>query len=396
MAMTYFQKLSAAGFAATAIGYGPGRMGFGLFVPEFRSAFSMSSSAVGFVSSLGFFGFFLGLMMAQALLTRRGPEAPVLSGLIAATVGMAIVAAAPSLSVLALGVFLTASSAGFAWTPFNDAVHRKVWDVDRPTALSRISTGTSIGIVGAGAAALIMALTGFSWRYCWAFFAVASCVALLINWAVLRDIEKDPEFPPEREKRHLFEIEAIPLFVIAFVYGTTSAIYISFASDHMQERGGVPGLPLETTPAVVFIFYGLFGFTGLLAGHMKAKIGLPSLLRLLMMVGAFSLALPALLPGNWGSLIASAGFQGIQVMMTSAVLAFWSERLFPRLPSHGFTAALVAMAAGSIAGPSVAGLLADALGLATMLLATAMLPLATAILLRDLHIKECPAGIAIQ
>ena len=126
--MTYYQSLSAAGFAATAISYGPGRMGFGLFVPEFRSEFALSSAVVGFVSGLGFFGFFLGLIIAQVLLIRRGPEAPVLSGLVAATSGMVLVALAPNLLVLAIGVFLAASSAGFAWTPFNDAVHRKVFD----------------------------------------------------------------------------------------------------------------------------------------------------------------------------------------------------------------------------------------------------------------------------
>ena len=63
--MTFFHSLSAAGFAATAISYGPGRMGFGLFVPEFKSAFLMSSSTVGLVSSLGFVGFFIGLLIAQ-------------------------------------------------------------------------------------------------------------------------------------------------------------------------------------------------------------------------------------------------------------------------------------------------------------------------------------------
>ena len=139
--MPRFWSLSAAGFAATAISYGPGRMGFGLFVPEFRDAFSMSTSAIGFVSSFGFLGFFIGLLTAQALLRRRGPELPVLCGLSAATLGMGLVAVAASLPVLAIGVFLATSSAGFAWTPFNDAVHRTLTDKWRPAALSGISTG---------------------------------------------------------------------------------------------------------------------------------------------------------------------------------------------------------------------------------------------------------------
>ncbi|SDY91934.1 hypothetical protein SAMN05444340_13013 [Citreimonas salinaria] len=100
----------------------PGRMGFGLFVPEFRSVFSMSTSTVGFVSSLGFLGFFIGLLIAQALLDRRGPGAPVLSGLAAATIGMGIIALAPGVPVLAIGVFLAvpapASHGRRSTTPF--------------------------------------------------------------------------------------------------------------------------------------------------------------------------------------------------------------------------------------------------------------------------------------
>ncbi|WP_080458740.1 hypothetical protein [Roseovarius sp. A-2] len=39
----------AAGLAATAISFGPGRMGFGLFVPEFNATFAMSDTAVGLI-----------------------------------------------------------------------------------------------------------------------------------------------------------------------------------------------------------------------------------------------------------------------------------------------------------------------------------------------------------
>ena len=73
-AMTFFHSLSAAGFAATAISYGPARMGFGLFVPEFKSTFAISAPMVGLVSSLGFAGFFIGLLVAQFLLPLFRPE----------------------------------------------------------------------------------------------------------------------------------------------------------------------------------------------------------------------------------------------------------------------------------------------------------------------------------
>ncbi len=364
-------------------------MGFGLFVPEFTSAFSMSTAAVGLVSSLGFAGFFIGLLIAQFLLTRRGPETPVLIGLAAATLGLSIVALAPGLAVLATGVFLAASSAGFAWTPFNDAVHRKVRDVDRPTALSEISTGTSVGIALAGLVALSMVLTGFHWRICWGVFAGAAALALVANWAALRHVERAPRDGSRQNWRELLHLAAMPLFAIAFVYGVTSAVYISFAADHFSRRG-LPGSPDGTTPSLVFIFYGMFGLAGLGTSRVRDRIGLTWLLRALLLTGAASLALVALLPGSWGGLIASAGLQGINVMMTSAVLAFWSERIFPTLPSLSFTAALLATAAGSVIGPAVAGLTSGTFGAEVMFLGTAALPLATALILRHRLVVERP------
>ena len=389
--MTHFHSLSAAGFAATAISYGPARMGFGLFVPEFRSAFSMSAPTVGMISSLGFAGFFLGLLVAQWLLNRRGPQVPVLSGLAAATIGILTVAVAPTIPILALGVFLAASSAGFAWTPFNDAVHRKIRDIDRPAALSEISTGTSVGIGIAGAVALAMVLMGFDWQTCWGLFAAGSLAALVANWAALRHVEKSPEEGPEQGWRDLLHRDALPLFLVAFVFGVTSAVFISFGADRFAGDSGPAGLPVGAAPSVVYIAYGVFGLAGLLTGRLREVIGLPWLLRVLMLLGATSLALAGLVPGGWAGLISSSGLQGIHVMMTSAVLAFWSEKLFPSFPSLGFTAALLATAAGSVAGPALAGMASSAFGAGAVFLGVAILPFLLALALVDRVVSDTPA-----
>jgi len=393
LAITSFGPLSVAGFAATAVSFGPGRMGFGLFVPEFRSAFSMSTATVGFVSSTGFLGFFFALLISQSLLTRRGPKPAVLVGLGAATTGVAAVALAPNVPILAVGVFLAASSAGFAWTPFNDAVHRKVRDVDRPAALSSISTGTSAGVLLAGLGALGMVLLGYSWRMCWTGFAVVGAVALGANWLALRNVDRSREARPGAGWHDIARRDAIPLFGIAFVYGTTSAVYISFAGDRIMESGGVPGLPANAAPALIFIGYGLFGLAGLMTGAARKAIGLSALLRLLMVAGAISAALLAFAPSSWFGMVLSAGLQGMHVMMTSAVLAFWSERLFPALPSFSFTAALLAMAAGSALGPALAGLATDSFGYEAMFLGLAALPLLTAGALGFGNVRECPVDL---
>lgn len=391
--MTFYHSLSVAGFAATAISYGPGRMGFGLFVPEFKAAFSMSSSTVGIVSGLGFMGFFIGLVIAQVFLDRKGPKFPVLIGLAAATLGTGIVAVAPDPAVLAVGVFLAGTSAGFAWTPFNDAVHRKVRDVDRPTALSQISTGTSAGIALAGTMALAMVLLGYNWRVCWALFAGVSALALFGNWAALRQVEKSPESRPQRAWGDLLHVASLPLFGVAFVYGITSAIYISFAADRFGQMGPAD-ISGGAISALVFIFYGIFGLSGLVADRLRDVLGLAWLLRALFFVAAASLALAALLPGSWFGLVSSAGMQGINVMVTSATLAFWSERLFPAFPSFGFTVTLLATAAGSVIGPVCAGIVSSSIGSDAMFLGTAAVPIGAAAILQTRFLVESSACVS--
>jgi predicted MFS family arabinose efflux permease len=391
--MTFFHSLSVAGFAATAISFGPGRMGFGLFVPEFKTAFSMSSSMVGFVSGLGFTGFFIGLLIAQFLLNRKGPEFPVLTGLTAATLGTGIVALAPGVLILSVGIFLAGSSAGFAWTPFNDAVHRKIRDVDRPTALSQISTGTSAGIGLAGVVALAMVHMEYEWRVCWAVFAGVSALALVANWAALRQVEKSPEDPAPESWHDLLHFAAMPLFGVAFVHGITSAIYISFAADRFA-NAGLPGGLDGAIPAIVFIVYGIFGLFGLFTNRLRDALGLNWILRVVLLASTASLVFAAVLPGSWVGLASSAGLQGITVMMTSAILAFWSERLFSSVPSLGFTVTLLATAAGSVIGPVLAGLVFDAIGSMTMFVGTAAIPFCAAAILQTRVLVDRPVDLS--
>lgn len=388
--MRPFWKLSAAGFAATAITYGPARMGFGLFVPQFKQAFSISTQTAGLISSLGFVGLLVGLLVSQSMTDRKGPRMPVLAGLLIASTGMAVVAVAPDPAILSLGVLLAVSSAGFAWTPFNNAVHRQVADMWRPGAFSLVSTGTGLGIAAAGLAALAMSLWGVSWRVSWSAFAIGGLLAAAVAWVALRGVAGSPGPGRPVQWRRLLTAAAIPLLGIGLCFGATSSIYITFAVDRIAGAGGVAGLSPHASGGAVFICYGLFGLLGLLTGSAKAALGLPWLLRLLMLTCAASFAALAFLPATWVGVVLSAGLQGMTVMMMSAVLAFWSDRLFPALPSQSFTAVLLAVSAGSVIGPALAGVAADTVGAKPMFIATATFAAATAAAVRYRHIRERP------
>jgi predicted MFS family arabinose efflux permease len=389
--MASFRNLSAAGFAATAITYGPARMGFGLFLPEFRDDFALSTGMAGLISSLGFLGMLLGLVAAYATLALAGPRPPVLLGLGLATFGTALVSGATGLPMLALGIVLAMASAGFAWTPFNNIVSRRLPDETRPSALAIISTGTSLGIAAAGATAIAVSLSGLPWRMAWAAFAGASALALLANITALRE----PSGPlgastPVAPWASLLHGSAMPLYAIALSFGTTTAIYFSFAADRIVQAGGVPGMPSGSSPAILFLCFGVFGLLGLATGRIKGIIGLSVLLRGLLVASALSLGLVAAMPASWSGVVLSAGLQGVFVMIMSAVLAFWSERLFPHMPARSFTAALIAVALGSVLGPVVAGTFSDIWGGEVMFLGTAVLSITTMPVIQPRLVQERP------
>ncbi|MDZ7710391.1 MAG: MFS transporter [Roseovarius sp.] len=389
--MAPFWKLSVAGFAATAITYGPARMGFGLFLSEVRADFALSTGMAGLISSLGFLGMLLGLIAAYAILARVGPRASVLLGLGLATIGTGLVAGASGLPVLTLGIVLAMTSAGFAWSPFNNIVHRRLPDEARPSALAVISTGTGLGIAAAGATAITVSLTDLPWQAAWAAFAIAGAIAGLGNVAALRE----PSGPlgaswPRQPWATLLHRSAMPLYAIALSFGTTTAIYFSFAADRIEQSGGLPHVPSGTSPAILFLCFGIVGLTGLATGRIKGRIGLSALLRVLLLGSALSLGLMALAPASWTGVILSAGLQGAFVMMMSAILAFWSERLFPQMPARSFTAALIAVAAGSVIGPVTAGIMADAVGAEAMFLTAAALSATTMPVILPRFVQERP------
>ncbi len=370
-------RLAAAGFVATAIAFGPARMGFGLFLPAFREDFALSTTAAGLVASGGFLAFLLALPLTAWLAAQIGQRAPVVAGALSAAIGFALVASASGSAALAAGVALAGASAGCCWAPFNDAAERVVPPVARAGALSAVSTGTTTGVAAAGALALGVTTGALDWRTAWAVFALAALAAALAAFVGL---------PAGRGGTRattagagLLKREALPLHGAALLFGATNAVYLSFAADRVVAVGGLPGLPGAGASAVIFLTYGGCGLVGLATGRIEARLGLAALLAAIFAAFAASLALIALVPGSWPGVVVSAGLHGAAVMTISAVLSFWSLRLFPGRGSLGFTAALVAAAMGSVLGPASAGPLVAAVGAQAAFLSFALPPSAMAL-----------------
>jgi len=378
--MTSTVRLAAAGFAATAMAFGPARMGFGLFLPAFREAFALSTPTAGLIASGGFLAFLLALPASAWMGARVGQRAPVVVGALSATAGFVAVAAAATPGLLALGIALAGTSAGLCWAPFNDAAERVVPDGARAGVLSVVSTGTTFGVAAAAGLALAVTEGMLDWRGAWAGFALAGLVVAGLALAGLprgRGPARTPEAGASRPR--LAQRAAIPLYAAALCFGMANAVFMSFAADRVVAAGGLPGLPDEAASAVIFLGYGVGGVLGLATGWIEARTGLAPLFCAIFAAAALSLALVGVAPGSWASVLAASGLHGAALMMVSAVFSFWSLRLFPGRATVGFTVTLLAVASGSVLGPALAGLLAEAQGPEVMFLAAAAPPLAMAL-----------------
>jgi predicted MFS family arabinose efflux permease len=364
-------RLGLAGFAATAVAYGPARTGYGLFVPDFREEFGISTWAAGAIGSGLQGGFLLALMATALLVGRLGPRLLIAAGGVSAIAGMLLVALSPNPVTLAAGVLLAGMSAGFCWSPYNDLAGQAVRAESRARVLSAVSTGTTLGIAVAGLVALVAVVGGLPWRAAWLAFVAAAVLSTVLNALLLPGMPDGGEVETARRPRvrWIFRAGSSPLFVVAFSFGVVNAFYWSFNADIVSSAG----FPLPHAGQVLYVVLGAAGFVGLLTGDVVERVGLDGTLRItLLCLGAGTVLLGAA-PGSMAVVGAAAVLYGAGVMFMSALLSLWSSAVFQERPSEGFTAALIFFGVGGVVGPAVLGAWGGAFGLGSAFVVAAVL-----------------------
>ena len=369
-------RLGLAGFFAIAVAFGPARSGFGLFLPDFRRQFGLSTEMSGVIAGGSYGGYLVALSLVGLFSARFGPRWFLTVGGLSATIGLVLVALAPNAPTLAVGLVLAASYAGWSWSPYNDAVENEVPPRSRGRVLSAISTGTTFGLAMAGLIALATGLWGLPWRAAWLGFAAAALAVTVWNARTLPAgvQESGPDAGVGGNGLGwLLRPGSVVLFAVTFSFGIETGFYWSFAVD-LISRSGV--LPSEAGP-IFYIALGTVGFVGLLTGDAVGRFGLRLILAMCFVsLGAVGLLL-GFAPASWVAVGASAAFLGASLMCTSALLSMWSSLLFPERPSAGFSAGLMFLGIGTIVGPVALGAFAGHSGLQAAFLATGVLAVLT-------------------
>jgi predicted MFS family arabinose efflux permease len=366
-------QIALAGLTVIAVSYGFARYGFGLFVPQIRDEYGLSTSTLGLIGSATYVGYLSALTLVGVLANRVGPRPMLVCAGLSATTGMAMVAIAPTTSVLVAGLVLAATSSGWAWTPYSDVVDRVVRPERQQQVMALLPVGTAFGVAVAGPLALLT--HGGSWRYAWWTFSVSALLATLYNAHTLpsakgrRSLDGRAPVGP----RWFLRRSAVPLYLTSLSYGLVGSVYWTFAMDAIVAAGTIDG----GREPLFWTLIGVAGIGGLGTGALLARLELVGTHRVLFVALAVAVGLLGATPGVPALVAVSVVVYGPTFMAVSGLLAVWSHRLFPDRPSTGFSATVFFLGLGSIAGPIAMGLVADRHGLGAAFALTAAIAAST-------------------
>ena len=378
----------AAGLSAIGVGFGLARYGYGLFLPELRHEFGLSTAQLGLISSLSYVGYLAAVVLVGTLVSRFGPRLMILSAGASAAIGMALVALADSVVVMAIGVVLAGTSAGWVWAPYSEVAPAMLTSERAERALAIISSGTAFGVAVAGGLAL--ATPSEDWRMTWAAFTLIAVAVTVINAVVLpKGVTGSRESPTlGATLARLRRRAAIPLCIAALSYGAVGSVYWTFAVDLIGTG---------STGAAFWTLLGVAGTAGVAAPLLFRRLGLRGSHLVLFGLLAAGTALLSIAPGQVVVVVASAVVFGPTFMATAALLALWSFHTFDRDHAAGFSMVVFFLGLGGIAGPAVVGAASGVLGLRGAFAATAVVALATIACRPGRHVGERrhPAGVTV-
>jgi predicted MFS family arabinose efflux permease len=362
--------LAVAGAATVATAFGMARYGYGLLLPDIQDDLMLGATVLGAIGTLGYCTYMLATALVTRCVARAGARATVVAGGLFAVAGTIVVALATGPVVLGTGVGIAGASAGLVYPPFADAVEG-LPDAIRARTLATITCGTGWGVAFA---APIAVLAADSWR--WAYSGFAVCAALSTVMAARTLPPSVGRIAPDPQgAARLFRRAAAPLLAAAVFIGLGSAVYWTFAVDHVRDAG------LDQTAGRVLL--GVAGITSVLAiaaadvsqrlGARRTFVGTALLL-------AAAIAATSTAAGSLPAVLVAAAVFGATYNTAIAVAVLWSAQVYADRPSAGVAAIAGGTGIGLLCGPLAGGLVADIVGLTPALLGGAALILAAALL----------------
>ncbi|MBI5068943.1 MAG: MFS transporter [Deltaproteobacteria bacterium] len=344
---------------------GLGRFALGMLLPSMSSGLGLSYAAQGTVGTANFLGYLAAVLAAGPIAARTGPRPLIVAALALVSGTMLLVSRAESLAMLVVLYALTGFGSGATNVPMMGLIARWFDAGTRGRAAGFASIGSGFAIVASGwlIPAVNRARGADGWRTNWLILAVAVAAIAVVAALLLRDPPAAPALAagPARPALPAGRPRAVYVLGLAYAaFGYTYAIYVTFIVTALVRERGFP----EATAGRFWSAVGLLSLLsgpvfGALSDRRGRRFGLTLVFALQMV--AYLLAAGSGLPRPF--LYLSIGLFGVAAWSVPTIMiAAVADHVGPEraLPAFGFITFFFGV--GQVAGPAVAGLLAERTG----------------------------------
>jgi MFS family permease len=360
---------------------GLGRFALGMLLPAMGDGLGLDYSQMGLISTANFIGYMVSVIFVGRVANRFGPRLTISTGLLVIGISMALIWGAGGLAAIMPLYFLTGVGSGLANIPMMALVAGwfvKHW---RGRAAGFMLVGNGLGIMFSGVTVplLIAEMAGMGWRFGWLILgsvvlgvAALAAISLRNSPAQVNQrpmgaelpkhgeaaaVEEQPA-PPELSKTEVSKL--VQLGLVYSLFGSTYAVYATFiVTSLVNERG------FDTNAAGLFwsVVGGISLVSGPYAGYIADRFGRFNALTVIYV--QFSLAHLLALQGLpifflYLSILAfGLSLWGIPSVMAATV----GDLVGPARASSAFGFVTIFFGIGQVAGPALAGFLAEWTGL---------------------------------
>ncbi|WP_199614139.1 MFS transporter [Paenibacillus alkalitolerans] len=368
-----FTRLVYPGMAMIAVCYGLARFGYGLLLPEFSRDLGLDKATSGWIASGSYFFYCVAILLAIRFTPRLGPRRVIAAAGFSAFVGMLLMALSQNPIWFAAGVWTAGASTGLASPPYATVVSGRITKGLQDRANTWINSGTGLGIILSGPAALLLA--GY-WRTAYLVFALIALLVLCWNTAVIPPGGREEE--TESKGSSLLRKGIAPMFSASIIIGISSASYWTFSRGYLVQESSYSGFVTST----FWMIIGIAGIIGGIAGKVIEGIGLARSYRFGVVSLALSiLLLPVFLSRIFPVFLSGALFGASYVYLTG-VLLVWGIRVYPDRTVAGIGVPFLLLALGQMIGSQLAGMVAQAFNYPAMFILFAIVG-ATGLFIKD-------------
>lgn len=357
--------------------YGLVRLAFGLLLPDMQASLALDDRTAGYISSGASLAYCVGATLGLG--AARHPRLVVVGAAATACGGAVGMALAPDVATFAPLAVLSSVGAGLASPGLVAVVARNVPVVRRDRAQAVVNTGTGVGLVAAGALALVLLP---DWRLVWALAAVVTAAAatgVLLLDRPSGGASPEPDGADGADGADGTAVAAGPWlrahtapFVLAVLLGTASAVVWTYGRSHLVAAGAS-----QVGSVVAWIALGAGGAAAI--ATVRPLSALPAARAWSVTVGAVAggILLLRAAPDHLVVALAACAVFGWGFTAATSALIAWATKIDAARAAGGTSVLFVALVLGQAVGSSAAGVVADRWGLTSaFVLATAVAVLA--------------------